>query len=283
MGVALVARGRRMRHSRNRTRTSSPAGPRLDQEPVIATAAPARDRVPESGTVTRGLRRMPALDGLRALAVVAVLLYHADVSFVPGGFLGVDVFFVLSGFLITALLLRELGRRGRIGFGAFYLGRARRLLPALFVLLLVVALAAAFVVRDAASTVRTDLLAAVGYVANWWFVVKESSYFEGLGPPPMLQHLLVAVGGGAVLPALAGGRPAGLPLAAGARRAHRGRRRSAGLDAAHGLAVGTRRVPGPQRPEPGLLRHRHACHGAARWCCAGLRVADLAAGRRAAD
>jgi len=132
---------------------------------------------------------MPALDGLRALAVVAVLLYHADVSFVPGGFLGVDVFFVLSGFLITALLLRELGRRGRIGFGAFYLGRARRLFPALFVLLLVVALAAAFVVRDAASTVRTDLLAAVGYVANWWFVVKESSYFEGLGRPPMLQHL----------------------------------------------------------------------------------------------
>ena len=178
-----------MRQSRNRTNTPSPVGPRTHQEPVIATAAPARDRVPEPGTATRGLRRMPALDGLRALAVVAVLLYHADVSFVPGGFLGVDVFFVLSGFLITALLLRELGRRGRIGFGAFYLGRARRLLPALFVLLLVVALAAAFVVRDAASTVRTDLLAAVGYVANWWFVVKESSYFEGLGRPPMLQHL----------------------------------------------------------------------------------------------
>src|SRR5919201_690581 len=78
------------------------------------------------------LPHLPSLDGLRALAVIAVLLYHADLSWIPGGFLGVDVFFVISGYLITSLLLAEWHGRGRIDFKAFWLRRARRLLPALF-------------------------------------------------------------------------------------------------------------------------------------------------------
>src|SRR3712207_9270046 len=80
---------------------------------------------------------MPGLDGLRALAVVAVLLYHADLPWIPGGFLGVEVFFVISGYLITALLLAEWRQRGRIDLKTFWLRRARRLLPALYVLLVV--------------------------------------------------------------------------------------------------------------------------------------------------
>jgi len=132
---------------------------------------------------------LPGLDGLRAVAVLGVLLYHADVPWLPGGYLGVDVFFVLSGFLITSLILEELDRSGRLDFGRFYLGRARRLLPALILVLLVVAIAVVFVYKDAASQFRTDALASLFYVNNWWYVIQQQSYFEFIGRPPLLQHL----------------------------------------------------------------------------------------------
>ena len=86
-------------------------------------------------TGRRGLRYIPGLDGIRAIAVLAVLLYHADVPWMPGGFLGVDMFFVLSGFLITSIVLTELDGTGRLDFKRFYIHRARRLLPAMFVVL----------------------------------------------------------------------------------------------------------------------------------------------------
>jgi len=132
---------------------------------------------------------LPGLDGLRAVAVLGVLLYHADVPWLPGGYLGVDVFFVLSGFLITSLILEELDRSGRLDFGRFYLGRARRLLPALILVLLVVTIAVVFVYKDAASQFRTDALASLFYVNNWWYVIQQQSYFEFIGRPPLLQHL----------------------------------------------------------------------------------------------
>ena len=132
---------------------------------------------------------LPGLDGIRALAVLGVLLYHADLTWITGGYLGVDVFFVLSGFLITSLILEEFHRSGRIDFAKFYLGRARRLLPALVLMLAAVAVAAAFVYRDAASQVRADTIASLFYVNNWWYVVSEGSYFEFIGRPPMLKHL----------------------------------------------------------------------------------------------
>ena len=109
---------------------------------------------------------LPGLDGVRALAVLGVLLYHADLTWIRGGFLGVDVFFVLSGFLITSLLLEEFDRSGGISFKRFYLGRARRLLPALILLLAVVAIAAAFFYRDAAAQVRADTVASIVYLNN---------------------------------------------------------------------------------------------------------------------
>lgn len=132
---------------------------------------------------------LPGLDGIRALAVLGVLLYHADLPWLPGGYLGVDVFFVLSGFLITSLILEEFDRSGRIAFGRFYLGRARRLLPALLLVLLVVSLAAVLVYRDAARQVAADALASVFYVNNWWYIVADQSYFEFIGRPPLLKHL----------------------------------------------------------------------------------------------
>ena len=132
---------------------------------------------------------LPGLDGVRALAVIGVLLYHADLSWIRGGYLGVDVFFVLSGFLITSLILEEFERSDRIDFARFYLGRARRLLPALLLVLAVVAVAAAFFYRDTASQVRTDTIASIFYVNNWWYIFNDQSYFEFIGRPPLLKHL----------------------------------------------------------------------------------------------
>lgn len=132
---------------------------------------------------------IPGLDGIRAIAVMGVLLYHADLEFIPGGFLGVDVFFVLSGFLITSLLLEQYQRSGTINFKVFYLGRIRRLFPALIALLLVVALVSAFFYKDAAGRSLGDIVASAFYVNNWWYVVGEQSYFDFIARPPMLKHL----------------------------------------------------------------------------------------------
>ncbi len=145
-----------------------------------------------NGEATRHLvrmRYMPGLDGLRALAVSAVLLYHAELNWIPGGFLGVDVFFVISGYLITSLLLAEFKNQGRIGLGQFYLRRARRLLPALFLVLGVVGLFAVIFLPDEVMKLRGDTVAALLYGTNWWQIFRNVSYFEAAGRPPLLQHL----------------------------------------------------------------------------------------------
>ena len=131
----------------------------------------------------------PGLDGLRAIAVVAVLLYHAELPFVPGGFLGVEVFFVISGYLITALLLAEWHQKGRISLKDFWLRRARRLLPALYVLLVVTLGYSVVFLPGEVAGLRDDAIAAVGYVTNWFLVLGRESYFESVGRPSLLQHL----------------------------------------------------------------------------------------------
>jgi peptidoglycan/LPS O-acetylase OafA/YrhL len=131
----------------------------------------------------------PGLDGLRAIAVMAVLLYHADLPFIPGGFLGVEVFFVISGYLITALLLAEWRQKGTINLKDFWLRRARRLLPALYVLLVVTMSFAVVFVPGEVAGLRADVIAAVGYVTNWFLIFGQESYFESVGRPSLLQHL----------------------------------------------------------------------------------------------
>jgi peptidoglycan/LPS O-acetylase OafA/YrhL len=138
---------------------------------------------------TARLPYWPALDGLRALAVGAVLLYHADMPWLPGGFLGVEIFFTLSGYLITTLLLAEWGVGGRIDLAAFWLRRARRLLPALFILIAGVMAFAVLLLPDEVARLRGDALAAVGYALNWRLVFEQRPYFETVGRPPLLQHL----------------------------------------------------------------------------------------------
>ena len=160
----------------------------IEGSPVTVTVnRPGLSR--ELSDATPALPRLVGLDGLRAFAVVAVVLYHAGVAWIPGGFLGVDIFFVLSGFLITSLLLVELDRSGRVEFGRFYLRRARRLLPALMAVLLVTGLLVATIAYDAAGTFRRDLPGALLYFSNWSYILTDTSYFEAIGRPPLLGHL----------------------------------------------------------------------------------------------
>jgi peptidoglycan/LPS O-acetylase OafA/YrhL len=134
-------------------------------------------------------RRLPGLDGLRAIAVIGVLLYHAGEGFLPGGFLGVDLFFVISGFLITSLLLSEARLAGHLSLRQFYLRRARRLLPALVAMLAVVAVFMAVFASADLGQARGDIAAALGYVSNWWYVLHHRSYFIAAGRPSPFQHL----------------------------------------------------------------------------------------------
>jgi len=142
--------------------------------------APRRDGARSNG--------IPALDGIRAVAVGLVLAEHGGIPGVPGGFLGVDVFFVLSGFLITSLLLDELARRGRIALADFWIRRARRLLPALIGLVLAVVAARSLFPPEATATLRDDAVAAFFWVSNWAFVAQQTDYFSQGSPPSPLQH-----------------------------------------------------------------------------------------------
>jgi len=131
----------------------------------------------------------PALDGLRAISVIAVILYHANVSWMPGGFIGVEVFFVVSGFLITSLMIEEHTTSGRVNLRMFWIRRARRLLPALFVMLLAVAVAVATIATDSAPDFRRDVLPSLLYVSNWWQIwFVETPYFAA-SDLPVLRHL----------------------------------------------------------------------------------------------
>jgi len=143
----------------------------------------------EARTARPTLGHVGALDGIRALAVIAVVLYHAGVAHVHAGYLGVDVFFVLSGFLITSLLLTELEGRGRLAFGRFYERRARRLLPALVVLVVLV-VCFAWVVAPHASYPRLpgQLLGTMAYVGNWTLIAGHVSYFSQGLPPSPVEH-----------------------------------------------------------------------------------------------
>ena len=158
-------------------------------DPETGSKGPYRRAGATPGTPEVRLPYSPGLDGLRAFAVIAVLLYHAELAWIPGGFLGVEVFFVISGYLITALLLAEWRQRGRIDLKTFWLRRARRLLPALYVMLVVtLAFSVVFLPGEVAG-LRGDVFAAFGYVTNWYLIFGQESYFEAVGRPSLLQHL----------------------------------------------------------------------------------------------
>ena len=131
----------------------------------------------------------PGLDGLRAIAVAGVFLYHSRIDWLPGGFLGVDLFFVLSGYLITSLLLVEWEAHNRIDLRRFWLRRARRLLPALVVVVLAALVLAAIFARDDLARTRGDAVSSLLYYTNWHEIIANHSYFNLMGRPSLLQHL----------------------------------------------------------------------------------------------
>ena len=136
----------------------------------------------------RGIQYIPAIDGLRALAVIAVMFYHLGFSWIPGGFLGVDLFFVISGYVITRLLLDSIEQSGGLDLRGFYLARARRLLPALLFTVITTTIAIGIWAPDTIKRFITDLPFALTGTMNWWLVAKEQDYFESIGRPPLLQH-----------------------------------------------------------------------------------------------
>jgi peptidoglycan/LPS O-acetylase OafA/YrhL len=156
-------------------------------EPARADAPAVTRRKPS--WQTRPLGYQPALDGLRALAVGLVVAYHLGYSGVAGGYIGVEVFFVLSGWLVCALLMNEHQRTGGIALVRFWLRRARRLLPAVVTVIAGTVVVASVVQPERLAELRTQSIAALAYHLNWRLIVDERSYFDAAGGPSPLEHL----------------------------------------------------------------------------------------------
>jgi peptidoglycan/LPS O-acetylase OafA/YrhL len=136
----------------------------------------------------RGIQHIPAIDGLRAIAVAAVVFYHLGFPWIPGGFLGVDLFFVISGYVITRLLLDSIARSGGLDLRGFYKARARRLLPPMIFMIVVTAFYVSIWAQDSVKRFLTDIPFSLTGTMNWWLVFKQQDYFEAIGRPPLLQH-----------------------------------------------------------------------------------------------
>jgi len=136
----------------------------------------------------RGIQHIPAIDGLRAIAVTAVIFYHLGFQWIPGGFLGVDLFFVISGYVITRLLLDSIARSGGLDLRGFYKARARRLLPPIVFMIVVTTFYISIWAQDSVKRFLTDTPFSLTGAMNWWLVFKEQDYFEAIGRPPLLQH-----------------------------------------------------------------------------------------------
>ncbi|WP_249659366.1 acyltransferase family protein [Lysinibacillus fusiformis] len=134
-------------------------------------------------------RYIPGLDGIRALAVLAVIAYHFNFSWARGGFLGVDIFFVLSGYLITSTMLPLKGNQLTVSLKKFWIGRFRRLLPAAYVMIITSFVWAMLFHKELLHTLRGDALSSIFYSSNWWFIFHKLSYFDSFGSPSPLKNL----------------------------------------------------------------------------------------------
>jgi peptidoglycan/LPS O-acetylase OafA/YrhL len=132
---------------------------------------------------------MPGIDGLRAIAVIGVVLYHLNLNWLPGGFLGVTVFFVLSGYLITDLLIDEWNTTGKLNYVRFMVRRIRRLAPAFITMLLIVSAWVTLTNHEALTKLQTEWLPSLFYILNWWYIFYDYSYFESFGSPSPLTHI----------------------------------------------------------------------------------------------
>lgn len=136
-----------------------------------------------------GRRYVPGIDGLRALSVLAVIAYHLNLNWAEGGLLGVGIFFVISGYLITDQIITQWERHRRLNLLDFWVRRARRLLPAMIVMLFVVALWLLIIEPSRLYGLKGDFMSSLFYLNNWWLIFHNVSYFESFGPPSPIGHL----------------------------------------------------------------------------------------------
>ena len=153
-----------------------------------STAPASAGASADAGASTRRMRYIPALDGIRALAVIAVVLYHLHLPGAAGGLLGVTVFFVLSGYLITRLLFAEFSQTGRIDFKGFYTRRVRRLVPAIVAVVVVTIILCTIFNHVMLTKMRPDILPSLVFINNWWQILNQVSYFNAVGDPSPLTH-----------------------------------------------------------------------------------------------
>jgi peptidoglycan/LPS O-acetylase OafA/YrhL len=172
-----------------------PSAPAATPTPArTATITPPPAPAPSTLVLKPGrIRRVPGLDGLRGIAVLAVVVYHFFGDVLPGGFLGVDVFFVLSGFLITSLLVREIGATGRINLKEFWRRRARRILPAAVTVLLVSTAVAGVIGGDVAVALVPQFLGSLFSVNNWVQIAQSNSYFADTTPQIFMHYWSLAI------------------------------------------------------------------------------------------
>ena len=136
----------------------------------------------------KGVRYIPALDGLRAIAVLAVIAYHLGLPGCSGGLMGVTVFFVISGYIVTKILLVEFSRTGKISFKDFYIRRAKRLLPAIILVIAAVGALCTIFNQVLLTKMRPEVIPSLFFVNNWWQIFNDASYFENIGLPSPLTH-----------------------------------------------------------------------------------------------
>ena len=197
-----VPDGEDMRAADNRTRssdsapnpknrTTSRAAARSSVRTSSKTVKQATSRTPAKPAAQpqRAAKRyIPAIDGLRAFAVFAVILYHMNLPFAQGGLLGVTVFFVISGYLITGLLTAEWESSGTINLPQFWLRRIRRLFPAIVVVIVVMAAVFTIASPTLLAKMRPDIIPGLFWFENWWYILRDLSYFEAAGAPSPLTH-----------------------------------------------------------------------------------------------
>lgn len=177
-------------HERSRTnrQTTEPRRAAGSHRSLANKGARTDSAAKEQAPTRPKSRYIPALDGLRTLAVVAVVLYHLNLTWAQGGLLGVTIFFVLSGYLITRLLLNEIAKTGRIDLKSFWIRRIRRLFPAVVTVVVVTCALCTVFNHVMLTKMRPDILPSLLFFNNWWQIMQDVSYFNALGDPSPLTH-----------------------------------------------------------------------------------------------